>query len=79
MSSKWPSETTDRRVASNAGKTTYLTTIGLLIIQAMIGSFVPAEYASVALNDALLSRLSNDDDSSRLEHSCLRTKAKQLH
>lgn len=45
-----------------SGKTTYLTTVALITVQAMVGSFVPAEYASVALNDALLTRLSNDDD-----------------
>ena len=47
---------------SMSGKTTYLTTIALISVQAMIGSFVPAEYASVPLHDALLTRLSNDDN-----------------
>ncbi|KAG8923710.1 MutS protein msh4 [Tulasnella sp. 418] len=32
---------------------------------AMCGCFVPAEYASLRLHDALLSRLSNDDDPER--------------
>jgi DNA mismatch repair protein MSH4 len=45
-----------------SGKTTYLMTIALISVQAMIGSFVPAEYASVPLHDALLTRLSNDDN-----------------
>ncbi|EIW70437.1 hypothetical protein TREMEDRAFT_60930 [Tremella mesenterica DSM 1558] len=43
-----------------SGKTTYLRQIGLLVVQAMIGCFVPAEYASFKVHDALLSRLSND-------------------
>ncbi|CDZ98085.1 Mismatch repair ATPase MSH4 (MutS family) [Phaffia rhodozyma] len=47
-----------------SGKTTYICSIGLLTVQAMIGSYVSAEYASFTLNDALLARLSNDDDMS---------------
>ncbi|KAF5385565.1 hypothetical protein D9757_006793 [Collybiopsis confluens] len=45
-----------------SGKSTYLRQIGLLSIMAMCGSFVPAEYASFRIHDALLTRLSNDDD-----------------
>ncbi|KAF9453355.1 hypothetical protein P691DRAFT_771528 [Macrolepiota fuliginosa MF-IS2] len=45
-----------------SGKSTYLRQIGLLTIMAMCGSFVPAEYASFRLHDAVLTRLSNDDD-----------------
>ncbi|KAH8823418.1 muts domain V-domain-containing protein [Flagelloscypha sp. PMI_526] len=45
-----------------SGKSTYLRQTGLLTIMAMCGSFVPAEYASFRLHDALLTRLSNDDD-----------------
>ncbi|RXK40341.1 hypothetical protein M231_02324 [Tremella mesenterica] len=48
-----------------SGKTTYLRQIGLLVVQAMIGCFVPAEYASFKVHDALLSRLSNDDSIER--------------
>ncbi|KAL0255469.1 hypothetical protein I308_100273 [Cryptococcus tetragattii IND107] len=44
-----------------SGKSTYLKQIGLLTVQAMIGCFVPAEYACFILHDSLLSRLSNDD------------------
>ncbi|KIR24636.1 hypothetical protein I309_06535 [Cryptococcus deuterogattii LA55] len=43
-----------------SGKSTYLKQIGLLTVQAMIGCFVPAEYACFILHDSLLSRLSND-------------------
>ncbi|EGN92714.1 hypothetical protein SERLA73DRAFT_172695 [Serpula lacrymans var. lacrymans S7.3] len=45
-----------------SGKSTYLRQTGLLTIMAMCGCFVPAEYASFRLHDALLTRLSNDDD-----------------
>ncbi|KAI0089898.1 muts domain V-domain-containing protein [Irpex rosettiformis] len=45
-----------------AGKSTYLRQIALLAVMAMSGSFVPAEYASFRIHDALLTRLSNDDD-----------------
>ncbi|KAG1839646.1 muts domain V-domain-containing protein [Suillus subalutaceus] len=44
------------------GPNTYLRQTGLLIVMAMVGCFVPAEYASFRLHDALLTRLSNDDD-----------------
>ncbi|KAJ3862506.1 muts domain V-domain-containing protein [Lentinula novae-zelandiae] len=45
-----------------SGKSTYLRQVGLLSVMAMCGSFVPAEYASFRIHDALLTRLSNDDD-----------------
>ncbi|KIJ21259.1 hypothetical protein PAXINDRAFT_104273 [Paxillus involutus ATCC 200175] len=45
-----------------SGKSTYLRQTGLLAIMAMCGCFVPAEYASFRIHDALLSRLSNEDD-----------------
>ncbi|KAJ7054753.1 muts domain V-domain-containing protein [Mycena amicta] len=48
-----------------SGKSTYLRQVGLLTVLAMCGCFVPAEYASFRLHDALLSRLSNDDDMER--------------
>ncbi|KAJ3537325.1 hypothetical protein NMY22_g5634 [Coprinellus aureogranulatus] len=48
-----------------SGKSTYLRQLGLLTVMAMIGCFVPAEYASFKLFDALLTRLSNDDDLER--------------
>ncbi|KZT24709.1 hypothetical protein NEOLEDRAFT_1156682 [Neolentinus lepideus HHB14362 ss-1] len=44
------------------GPNTYLRQIGLLTVMAMCGCFVPAEYASFRIHDALLTRLSNDDD-----------------
>ncbi|KAI0317904.1 muts domain V-domain-containing protein [Amylostereum chailletii] len=45
-----------------SGKSTYLKQIGLLSVMALCGCFVPAEYASFRIHDALLTRLSNDDD-----------------
>ncbi|PCH39267.1 hypothetical protein WOLCODRAFT_129135, partial [Wolfiporia cocos MD-104 SS10] len=45
-----------------SGKSIYLRQIGLLTVMAMCGCFVPAEYGSFRLHDALLTRLSNDDD-----------------
>ncbi|WVR06916.1 hypothetical protein IAU60_003952 [Kwoniella sp. DSM 27419] len=44
-----------------SGKSTLLRQIALLTIQAMTGSFVPADFATLQLHDALLTRLSNDD------------------
>ncbi|KAG8885914.1 MutS protein msh4 [Tulasnella sp. 331] len=49
-------------LASMSGKSTYLRQIGVMTVMAMCGCFVPAEYASFRIHDALLSRLSNDDD-----------------
>ncbi|CAE6499027.1 unnamed protein product, partial [Rhizoctonia solani] len=46
-------------------KSTYLRQIGTLAVMAMCGCFVPAEYASFRIHDALLTRLSNDDDPER--------------
>ncbi|SPO41792.1 related to meiosis-specific MutS homolog [Pseudozyma flocculosa] len=45
-----------------SGKSTYLRQIALLVVMAMIGSFVPAQYASFFVPDAILSRLSNNED-----------------
>lgn len=45
-----------------SGKSTFLRQVAMLVIMAQIGSYVPGEYASFMMHDALLSRLSNDDD-----------------
>ncbi|ODO06476.1 DNA mismatch repair protein MSH4 [Cryptococcus wingfieldii CBS 7118] len=57
-----------------SGKSTYLRQIGILTVQAMVGCFVPAEYACFPLPDALLSRLSNDDSMEK----CLSTFAAEM-
>ncbi|KIR80910.1 DNA mismatch repair protein MSH4 [Cryptococcus gattii E566] len=57
-----------------SGKSTYLKQIGLLTVQAMIGCFVPAEYACFILHDCLLSRLSNDNSMEK----CLSTFASEM-
>ncbi|KAF9990044.1 MutS protein msh4 [Mortierella antarctica] len=44
-----------------SGKSTYLRQVALLTIMAQIGSFVPAEYASIRVMDQLVSRICNDD------------------
>lgn len=46
---------------NTSGKTTYLRSIALLQIMAQIGCYVPAEYASFRIADALFSRTCNDD------------------
>ncbi|KAG0202103.1 MutS protein msh4 [Mortierella sp. GBA30] len=45
-----------------SGKSTYLKQVALLIIMAQLGSFVPAEYASIRIMDQLFSRICNDDN-----------------
>ncbi|TFK71735.1 hypothetical protein BDN72DRAFT_764445 [Pluteus cervinus] len=57
-----------------SGKSTYLRQIGLLMVMAMCGCYVPAEYASFRIHDALLTRLSNDDDLEK----CLSTFASEM-
>ncbi|KAG8741823.1 MutS protein msh4 [Ceratobasidium sp. 414] len=48
-----------------SGKSTYLRQVGVLVVLAMCGCFIPAEYGSFRIHDALLTRLSNDDDPER--------------
>eukprot|EP00753_Platysulcus_tardus_P020846 PLAT8434.1.p1 GENE.PLAT8434.1~~PLAT8434.1.p1 ORF type:complete len:508 (+),score=190.01 PLAT8434.1:135-1526(+) len=45
-----------------SGKSTYLRQLALIHVLAQVGSYVPAEFASLRLCDRLLSRLSNEDD-----------------
>ncbi|ORX35764.1 muts domain V-domain-containing protein [Kockovaella imperatae] len=44
-----------------SGKSTFLKQIALLTVQAMMGSYIPADQGTVVLHDILLSRLSNED------------------
>uniref|UniRef100_A0A8P4KNV6 MutS homolog 4 n=1 Tax=Dicentrarchus labrax TaxID=13489 RepID=A0A8P4KNV6_DICLA len=45
-----------------SGKSTYLKQVALCQIMAQIGSFVPAEYASVCVADQIFTRIGVDDD-----------------
>ncbi|KAI9894503.1 MAG: MutS protein msh4 [Vezdaea aestivalis] len=46
-----------------SGKSTYIRSLALLTIMSQIGSFVPAEYASLPIRHQLFARLSLDDSS----------------
>lgn len=48
--------------ANMSGKSVYLRQVALIQILAQMGSFVPAEYASLVVVDAIASRFGNNDD-----------------
>ncbi|KAI8847517.1 muts domain V-domain-containing protein [Chytridium lagenaria] len=43
-----------------SGKSTYLRTIALLTVMGHIGSFIPAEFATIRLHDRILTRIGSD-------------------
>jgi len=54
-----------------AGKSTYLRQIGIIVIMAQIGSFVPADYAEISLIDKLFTRVGASDNLSEGESTFL--------
>ncbi len=45
-----------------AGKSTFIRQIGLIVLMAQAGSFVPADYASIGIVDSLFSRIGSHDE-----------------
>ena len=54
-----------------AGKSTYLRQIGLIVIMAQIGSFIPADYAKICIIDKLFTRVGASDNLSEGESTFL--------
>ena len=54
-----------------SGKSTYLRQIGIIIIMAQIGSFVPADYAEIGIVDKLFTRVGASDNLSEGESTFL--------
>jgi len=54
-----------------SGKSTYLRQIGLIVIMAQIGSFVPASYAEIGMIDKLFTRVGASDNLAKGESTFL--------
>ena len=54
-----------------AGKSTYLRQIGIIVIMAQIGSFIPADYAEIGIVDKLFTRVGASDNLSEGESTFL--------
>ena len=55
-------------LSTASGKSTYLKQIGIIVLLAHCGSYVPAEYASVPLRTRLCARMGTSDDQGTLIH-----------
>ncbi len=59
--------TTDKRLSiitgpNMAGKSTYMRQVALLVVMAQIGSFIPANFASIGICDRIFTRVGASDD-----------------
>ncbi|KAI8394260.1 muts domain V-domain-containing protein [Radiomyces spectabilis] len=53
--------------ANGSGKSVYLTQVALIIYMAHIGSFVPADHASIGLTDKIFTRLRTSETSAKMQ------------
>ncbi|KAI9022484.1 muts domain V-domain-containing protein [Hyaloraphidium curvatum] len=63
---------------NTSGKSTYLKMIALLQVMSQIGCYVPAEYGSFRVADAIFSKTCNDDDLEQLQSSTYLTEMVEI-